>query len=82
MKKYARKLIIEATVEVENWRDEDTPLPSPEQVLRKWREYCGGELLGYKDLAETYGDELDASVTVEMTSLKDVTESDFTPALG
>lgn len=75
MKKYIRKIIIEATVEVENWSDEDTPLPTPEQILHKWREYCGGEILGYKDLAETYGDEVNASVTIEMTSLKCLPES-------
>jgi len=62
-KGYTRKLVIEATLFVEPLRD--NTLPSPERVLEAWGEYAT-ELLSYKELAETYGGDLTAAITIEV----------------
>jgi hypothetical protein len=66
-KGYTRKLVIEATLVVEQMDDET--LPTPERVLEAWGEYAS-ELLSYKELAETYGGDLSAAITIEVNSTR------------
>jgi hypothetical protein len=70
--KYVKRVTITVDVEVENRWENPNPLPTIEQVLAKWQSYCGGQLLGYKELPETFGAEMDFAVVATMVSMVEV----------
>ena len=74
------EVTLRVKVTVSNFSEEDKVLPTLPQVMEDWESYTGGEILGYKELAESVGSEhMDRKIEINLISWSQAPKPDVGP---